>query len=63
MTDRLAFGMFIIFPFLFIIMFSLMLGNSGSSSDSRIELHMATQETSGVSVFLSSLLSQLMKLS
>ena len=52
MTDRLAFGMFIIFPFLFIIMFSLMLGNSGSSSDNRIELHLATQETSGVSVSL-----------
>lgn len=48
-TDRLAFGMFILFPFLFIIMFSLMLGNVGTSNK-RLELHVATQESSGLSV-------------
>ncbi len=49
MTDRLAFGMFILFPFLFIIMFTLVLGNTGAS-DKRLELHVTTQETSGISL-------------
>ena len=49
MTDRLAFGMFILFPFLFIIMFTLVLGNAGAS-DKRLELHVTTQETSGISL-------------
>ena len=31
MTDRLAVGMFILFPFLFIVMFNLMLGNIGGA--------------------------------
>lgn len=47
-SDRLAFGMFILFPFLFIIMFSLSMGNVGPA-DNRIELHIATQENDGVS--------------
>ncbi len=50
-TDRLAVGMFILFPFLFIVMFKLLLGNVGSA-DNRIELHLATQETDGISVHL-----------
>jgi len=50
MTDRLAFGMFILFPFLFIIMFTLVLGNVGSTSDKRLEFHVATQETTGISL-------------
>ncbi len=49
MTDRLAFGMFILFPFLFIIMFTLVSGNVGAA-DNRLELHVATQETSGISI-------------
>jgi len=50
-TDRLAVAMFILFPFLFIIMFNIMMGNVGAS-DSRLELHLVTQETSGISVDL-----------
>ena len=49
--DRLAVGMFILFPFLFIIMFNLLLANTGSE-DARIELHLATQETDGISLHL-----------
>ncbi len=48
-TDRLAVGMFIIFPFLFIVMFNLLLANT-QDTDSRLELHLATQETEGISV-------------
>jgi ABC-2 type transport system permease protein len=44
-SDRLAMGMFIAFPFLFIVMFNLLLGNVGSQ-DPRVELHLATQEQS-----------------
>jgi ABC-2 type transport system permease protein len=47
-TDRTAVIMFILFPFLFIIMFNLMLGNIGSQ-DPRLELHMATLESNGLS--------------
>jgi ABC-2 type transport system permease protein len=47
-TDRLALGMFILFPFLFIIMFNLLLSNVGTE-DKRLELHLTTQETSGLS--------------
>jgi hypothetical protein len=50
-TDRLAMGMFILFPFLFIIMFNIMLSNVGGE-DSRLQLHLATQETDGISVHL-----------
>ncbi len=50
-TDRLAFGMFILFPFLFIVMFTILLGNAGSS-DKRLELHLATQEQTGISLSL-----------
>lgn len=48
-TDRLAVGMFILFPFLFIVMFNLLLSDVGSG-DERLELHLATQETSGISL-------------
>jgi len=48
-TDRLALGMFILFPFLFIVMFNLLLSNIGSE-DTRLELHMATQEADGISL-------------
>lgn len=47
-TDRLAVGMFILFPFLFIVMFNLLLGNVGGQ-DTRLVLHMVTQETGGIS--------------
>jgi ABC-2 type transport system permease protein len=47
-TDRMAMGMFILFPFLFIVMFNLLLGNVGGK-DTRMELHLATQETNGIS--------------
>jgi ABC-2 type transport system permease protein len=47
-NDRLAMGMFILFPFLFIVMFNLLLGNV-SSQDPRIELHLATLENGGIS--------------
>jgi len=40
-TDRMALLFFILFPFLFITMFSLM---GGDSEDPRLELHLATQE-------------------
>jgi len=43
-TDRGALFFFILFPFLFITMFSLM---GGDSEDPRLELHLATQETAG----------------
>jgi hypothetical protein len=43
--------MFILFPFLFIVMFNLLLNNVGSA-DSRLELHLATQETDGISQHL-----------
>ena len=48
-TDRLALGMFIAFPFLFIIMFNILLANTTTTNDKRLELHLATQETSGIS--------------
>lgn len=51
LTDRLALGMFIAFPFLFIIMFNMLLSNAGVQ-DSRIELHVATRETDGISLHL-----------
>ncbi len=49
LTDRTAVIMFILFPFLFIIMFSLLLANTGSQ-DQRLSLHLDTQETSGISL-------------
>jgi ABC-2 type transport system permease protein len=47
-TDRFAVGMFILFPFLFIVMFNILLGSVGAE-DNPITLHLATQETSGIS--------------
>ena len=43
-TDRLALVFAILFPFFFIILFSLM---GGGSEDPRLELHLATQEAEG----------------
>ena len=43
-TDRLALAFAILFPFFFIILFSLM---GGDSEDHRLELHLATQEAEG----------------
>jgi len=48
LTDRLAVGMFILFPFLFIVLFNIMFANTGSA-DPRMQLHLTTQETSGLS--------------
>jgi len=42
--DRIALFMFILFPLLFITMFSLM---GGGSEDPRLELHLVTQEAGG----------------
>jgi ABC-2 type transport system permease protein len=50
-TDRLAVGMFILFPFLFIILFNLMMGNN-VAEDKRMQLHLATQESEGISLHL-----------
>lgn len=50
-TDRLALVMFVAFPFLFIIMFNILLSNAGAP-DPRLELHLATQESDGISVHL-----------
>lgn len=47
-TDRLAVGMFILFPFLFIFMFNILLSNVGSA-DTRLTLHLVTLENSGLS--------------
>jgi ABC-2 type transport system permease protein len=47
-TDRLAMGMFILFPFLFIVMFNLLLGNIGAG-DKVLELHLVTLENEGIS--------------
>jgi len=48
-TDRTAVIMFILFPFLFIVMFNILLSNVGAE-DKRLELHLATQETDGISL-------------
>ena len=48
-TDRTAVIMFILFPFLFIVMFNLLMSNN-TGSDSRLTLHIATQETQGLSL-------------
>jgi ABC-2 type transport system permease protein len=47
-TDRTAMVMFILFPFLFIVMFNILLSNVGSE-DPRLELHLVTLETNGIS--------------
>jgi ABC-2 type transport system permease protein len=49
LTDRTALIMFILFPFLFIVMFNLLMNDAGSG-DERMILHLATQETDGLSV-------------
>ncbi|MBN1367849.1 MAG: ABC transporter permease [Dehalococcoidales bacterium] len=48
LIDRLAVGMFILFPFLFIVLFNIMLADTGSA-DPRMVLHLTTQETTGLS--------------
>jgi ABC-2 type transport system permease protein len=49
MTDRTALIMFILFPFLFIVMFNLLMNNAGAG-DARVTLHLSTQETAGLSL-------------
>jgi ABC-2 type transport system permease protein len=48
-TDRTAVIMFILFPFLFIVMFNLLMGNNVADDDS-LYLYLATQESEGLSV-------------
>jgi len=45
-TDRIALFFFILFPFLFVVMFSFLLSGVGSE-DERLELHLVTQEAAG----------------
>jgi ABC-2 type transport system permease protein len=45
-TDRLALLFFLLFPFLFVVMFSFILGDIGSG-DERLALHMSTREAEG----------------
>ena len=45
-TDRLALLFAILFPFLFVVLFSFVLGGIGSE-DKRLELHLVTQEDRG----------------
>ncbi len=52
LTDRLALGMFILFPFLFIVMFNMLLASTSTTADARLQLHIATQETDGISLHL-----------
>jgi ABC-2 type transport system permease protein len=47
-TDRTATIMFILFPFLFIIMFNILLADIGGE-DKPLVLHLATRETNGIS--------------
>jgi len=44
-TDRMALASFILFPFLFVALFNIVLGDVGSE-DQRLELHIVTQEDS-----------------
>ena len=44
-TDRMALGAFILFPFLFVALVSFVMGGMGSE-DKRMELHIVTQEDS-----------------
>ncbi len=48
LNDRLAVGMFVLFPFLFNIVFSILLANTGAA-DPRLDLHLVTRETGGIS--------------
>jgi len=50
-TDRAALFFSILFPFLFIILFNFLL-TGAFDQDTRLTLHMTTQETSGISVQL-----------
>ena len=45
-TDRLALLFAILFPFIFVVVFSFMLSDVGGGDD-RLELHLATQEVQG----------------
>jgi len=45
-TDRMALFFFILFPFLFVALFSFILSDVGSE-DERLELHLVTQEDRG----------------
>jgi ABC-2 type transport system permease protein len=45
-TDRMALFFFVLFPFLFVTLFSVVLGGIGSE-DERLELHLVTEEDRG----------------
>ncbi|MCK4722111.1 MAG: ABC transporter permease, partial [Dehalococcoidia bacterium] len=45
-TDRMAVSFFILFPFFFVVLFGVLLGGDGAE-DSRLELHLVTQEAEG----------------
>jgi len=47
-TDRTSLFFFIIFPFMFIVLFNFLLKDA-FNQDTRLTLHVATQETSGIS--------------
>ncbi len=42
-TDRMALAFFLLFPFLFVVMFNILLSDEGAEDD-RLELHLVTQE-------------------
>lgn len=48
-TDRVALFFFVIFPFMFIVLFNFLLRDA-FNEDSRLMLHLTTQETGGISV-------------
>ena len=45
-TDHMALAFFLLFPFLFVVMFNILLSDEGAE-DSRLELHLVTQEAEG----------------
>lgn len=45
-TDRMAVAFFILFPFFFVVLFGFLLDGDGAE-DSRLELHLVTQEAEG----------------
>lgn len=47
-TDRTSLFFFLVFPFMFIVLFNFLLKDA-FNQDTRLELHLATQETSGLS--------------
>ena len=46
--DRLALAFFLLFPFFFVVLFYFLMGNVGTQ-DKRLDIHLVTRETSGLS--------------